>query len=192
MMIYTSVRPPFVFLTSSYKQMFRILKNLNNVLAFMGILALSGCILTESPPERRNKSGIQNDASSTDIGENDAGDTIDAIACTLDGNECKSQEKANQISTCSSESLTCLFRCIKDYRDCDGIIANGCETHLGDVENCGTCANSCVYDTAHFARICVPDANASVPFKCRISLDECEEGFERVDSGGIITCVAPE
>lgn len=173
--------------------MYPRLKSLNHALILMCMLALSGCILTEEPPEYRNKSGAENDASSTDTDNHDAADTIDALACTPGGNECKSHEKLNQLSTCSSESLTCLFRCTQDYRDCDGERANGCETYLGDIDNCGACANACLRDTAHFARICVrEDASAPDSFKCRISRDECEEGFERVESAGVVTCVAPE
>lgn len=173
--------------------MYPRLKSLNHALILMCMLALSGCILTEEPPTHRNKSAPAADVTSTDTASHDAADAIDTIACTPGGNECKSHEKLNQLSTCSGESRTCLFRCTQDYQDCDGDRANGCETYLGDVDSCGACANTCTRDVDHFARTCTrQNAGAPSSFRCGIDRNECEEGFERVESAGVVTCVAPE
>ena len=42
--------------------------------------------------------------------------------------------------TCNTD---CSITCDADYGDCNGNVADGCETHLTDVGNCGSCGNDC-------------------------------------------------
>jgi hypothetical protein len=43
----------------------------------------------------------------------------------------------------SCHAGACAIACYSDWKDCDGINANGCETFIGDIQNCGACGNQC-------------------------------------------------
>jgi hypothetical protein len=70
-------------------------------------------------------------------------------------------------TTCSNPhgSTTCALgvcapTCAFGFKDCDGVVTNGCETNIRtDVNNCGECANECVNPSGTVgcsAGVCVP------------------------------------
>ncbi|MCX7958294.1 MAG: choice-of-anchor D domain-containing protein, partial [Deltaproteobacteria bacterium] len=65
----------------------------------------------------------------------------------FDKNNCGECKKVcpnppNAISECNMGQ--CKYTCLSGYRDCDGLIDNGCESISNtDPNNCGTCGNKC-------------------------------------------------
>jgi hypothetical protein len=49
----------------------------------------------------------------------------------------------NGVATCA-QSVCATSACLQGFGDCDHTLANGCETPLTTVQNCGACGNGCV------------------------------------------------
>jgi hypothetical protein len=76
--------------------------------------------------------GDANDGCETDLGS-------DPDNCGACNNGCNSSN-----ATPSCVSSTCQLNCNSGYGNCDGNVANGCETNLqADTANCGSCGHGC-------------------------------------------------
>jgi hypothetical protein len=64
--------------------------------------------------------------------------------CGACANACPA--RPNAVSSCAAGR--CSFTCNSGFGDCDGDPANGCETNLGTVSNCGMCGRVCSYPNA--------------------------------------------
>ncbi|MBQ8036534.1 MAG: hypothetical protein IJ268_06015, partial [Proteobacteria bacterium] len=65
---------------------------------------------------------------------------------------------------------TCAFTCLDHFADCDDDTANGCETDLNTLENCGACNNACE-DTNASKILCIAGACA---YECKENTQLCE------------------
>ena len=61
---------------------------------------------------------------------------VNNVCCDTD---CGARPNATQ----SCASGTCVYTCVNGFDDCDGNMANGCESNLFDSNNCGVCGNDC-------------------------------------------------
>ena len=59
--------------------------------------------------------------------------------------------------TCNAD---CSITCAATFGDCDGNVANGCETQLNSISNCGQCAREC---SCYGGATCVNGACAGTP-----------------------------
>ena len=67
--------------------------------------------------------------------------------------------RANASPTCAAS--TCGFACLPGFGNCDGVVANGCETNLArSATNCGACGNVC--DTS--LPVCAARVCTAAPF----------------------------
>ena len=65
---------------------------------------------------------------------------------------------------------TCAFTCLDHFADCDDDTANGCETDLNTLENCGACGTKC--EDPHADKIlCLAGACA---YECKENTQLCE------------------
>lgn len=89
---------------------------------------------------------------------------------------CNNQCAAGQ--TC--QGGTCVTAaCAPGSADCDGVAANGCETSLGTVQNCGACGNVCSNNHG--------TASCSAAGTCQIT---CSAGFANCDAVAANGCEA--
>jgi hypothetical protein len=66
----------------------------------------------------------------------------DANNCGACGNACT--KGSSNVTGVACQSFQCANTCASGYGDCDGNVANGCETNLtSDLLNCGSCSHSC-------------------------------------------------
>jgi len=88
-------------------------------------------------------------------------------------------DEASANASCAAESAESLcvagrcelVRCLGDARDCDGLAANGCESTLDTLEQCGACGRRC--QLAHAQNACDDGT-------CK--LDSCEPGYADCDA----------
>jgi hypothetical protein len=74
--------------------------------------------------------------------------TSDVDNCGACGRVCTG---ANATMACASGTCV-IVACDAGFADCDGIVTNGCETHLSsDVNNCGACGQVCTGANATMA-----------------------------------------
>jgi hypothetical protein len=136
-------------------------------------------------------------------------DTMMATAnCGACGNACPA--RPNAPATC--EAGSCTLQCDPGWRNCDGNVANGCESFpSGDLRNCGACGWACP-SPANGVPLCMGgtcqviclagygDCNGSLGDGCETDLrvtaancgvcgHACGTGFACV--GGTCTCAAP-
>jgi hypothetical protein len=71
--------------------------------------------------------------------------------CGACGNACSS---ANGISSCTA-GLCGIASCNAGFADCDHNAANGCETNLSSVNNCGACGRACNAGQSCSAGTCI-------------------------------------
>ena len=94
-------------------------------------------------------------------------------------------ERDNATSVCYAEgggSPECGIVCAPDYRDCDGLIENGCEVHVNrfedDMNNCGGCGIRCDDTLVETGEMVFYPAEACVGGRCwgdRWGRLDCEE-----------------
>ena len=77
----------------------------------------------------------------------------------------------NAISSCGSGSCV-LLTCSGGFGNCDGLLANGCETALNSLTNCGGCGLAC--DVPNAAESCASGI---------CTLTTCNSGFANCDGG---------
>ncbi|HEX4445081.1 MAG TPA: hypothetical protein VH044_00030 [Polyangiaceae bacterium] len=81
-----------------------------------------------------NCNGTASDGCEVDLGSTTNHCGACAVACT----------NANGSTSCSGGA--CAPSCSSGFGDCDGMLANGCETALNTTSNCGTCGHACTSD----------------------------------------------
>ncbi|EYF06307.1 Hypothetical protein CAP_2185 [Chondromyces apiculatus DSM 436] len=87
--------------------------------------------------------------------------------CGVCGNTCSAQ---NGTAACLSGACT-VASCNPGFGNCDGVVANGCETNLqNSTGNCGTCGNAC--SAANGTPACTSGS-------CTVS--SCNGGFQNCD-----------
>lgn len=65
-----------------------------------------------------------------------------ASNCGTCGRVCPGSGRPNTLATCAAAA--CSVSCVTGYGDCDGTLANGCETPVStSIADCGTCGNAC-------------------------------------------------
>ena len=80
-------------------------------------------------------------------------------------------------SAASCDHGACSFACTNDadgigYGDCNGIGADGCETLLDSIENCGACDNAC--STFHSQPSCDPVEGLCYNMLCDAGWEDCD------------------
>jgi len=102
--------------------------------------------------------------------------TSDALHCGGCAMACPVAMRATAVCTDSS----CGMACEPGWHDCDGDAANGCESDLSDLANCGGCGMACTLPNA--SEICTSGM-------CEIQT--CEPGFADCDGSPTDGCEAP-
>ena len=95
----------------------------------------------------------------------------DVANCGACGHVCSN---ANGAASCNAG--VCAIQCKPGYRDCDGDLANGCETALNSNTNCGGCGVLC--GAAHATTSC--STGACVVTACAPGFADCDG---RLDNG---------
>lgn len=92
---------------------------------------------------------------------------------------------ANSVGVCAAG--TCDFVCDAGFDDCDGDPANGCETDLSQITDCGTCDNVCNYPSG----VAACDGTSCSLMGCLPGFDNCdgiiENGCE-ADLSSVMSC----
>ena len=99
--------------------------------------------------------------------------TTDLEHCGSCGNACPA--RASATTTCVGGS--CGFTCASGYDDCDGDAANGCETPLNTLSDCGSCGTGCSRTNA--SETCSTGS-------CLIS--SCTSGYDNCDGADANGC----
>lgn len=122
-----------------------------------------------------------------DTGPPCAADTsTDPMNCGSCGHVCTAP--ANARAYCALGG--CSYACLATFGDCDGNVANGCESSLRTVAHCGTCTLPCEIDNGVGA--CSPTAMCTV-VSCMTGFADCDHaadngceadlGFNRLHCG---------
>ena len=89
-------------------------------------------------------------------------------------------------TSCSSSGI-CQPVCLSNYDDCDGSLANGCETQLGTILNCASCADSCSSGETCISNVCtttsVPPPTSTVGNPELFTYTALEMDFSRGTNG---------
>lgn len=117
----------------------------------------------------------------------DAGDALDAEgeADSAEEHYCEGQSdcpsRPNQGASCDTSRNRCVYICDSGFADCNGDPADGCEVDLhSDVDNCGSCGNTCGDNEWNFAPRCRSTAGGAEAH-CAIDSDACAPGFVNLD-----------
>lgn len=107
---------------------------------------------------------------------------IECIDTSTDSNNCGKCDNVcalpNTTSTCQAGSCR-VGTCTAGYGNCDQVSANGCETPLNTLTNCGACGSVC--NLPHADEAC----NAGI---CQVST--CESGYANCDGSNANGCEA--
>ncbi|MDQ3693404.1 MAG: hypothetical protein M3464_07235, partial [Chloroflexota bacterium] len=96
------------------------------------------------PDDRPNQCGPADDPVCVDF-------ATDGQNCGECGMDCST----NNVSARCVDGQCQFLNCAPGWADCDDDLANGCETSLGGVENCGRCGRRCPACDPGKRRICV-------------------------------------
>lgn len=144
------------------------------------LLALAGC--TEDSPSKRVTD--VSDASGEDsTGPDDAADEDEDV--DTPGRECSADEdctfSGHRLGVCDTTTQRCISTCEDGFEDCDGDADNGCEVNLrADIENCGSCGNTCELTSLRLRPICDSTSDTAPP-TCDVNPNECAEGYVNLD-----------
>jgi len=121
-------------------------------------------------------------------GNNGCETSITTLAnCGACGTACSIQ---NASATCASGTCT-RVGCNTGYQDCDTMAANGCETSITTISNCGSCGNVCS-GPPNRALTCAANGTCAVG-GCTANFLDCDgdasNGCEWNISGGACPCV---
>ena len=106
--------------------------------------------------------GLHTDLASVAVNQNKTTDlhTITLVDLQTDINNCGAcgtvcSAGPNSIPACTAGQCQ-IAACSPGFANCDGIAANGCETNLNTVANCGSCGHACSGGQSCASGVCVP------------------------------------
>jgi hypothetical protein len=118
------------------------------------------------------------DANPSNGCETDTSDDMDH--CGMCNNRCTLPDA---MSACSAGGCV-VTGCEGDFRDCDLMAANGCETSLGTDANCGSCGDACAPGVPCTGGVCLAGCGPM----CGGCNGTCGTGGSRCDCAAGCTC----
>lgn len=95
---------------------------------------------------------------------------------------------ANGIATCAN-TICSVSACLSGSDNCDGIVANGCETLLTSTQNCGGCGIVCAVSETCNSGVCF---NPNKPASINLSATPTSGGVNNIGPVTLTATVTPE